>query len=142
MSHGLNKIMVIGHLGHDPEMRYTPAGKPVTTFSVAVNRSWESSDGTRQNQTEWFNVLAWGKLAEFCKQSLSKGKQVYVEGRLQTRQWTGQDGQQRQATEIVIEDMLILDSNGPRPTTPMPSDVTMTPVQQPTAEEVAEDIPF
>ena len=108
MSRGLNKIMVIGHLGHDPEMRYTPAGKPVATFSVAVNRSWEAKDGTRQNQTEWLNVLAWGSLAEFCKQNLSKGKQVYVEGRLQTRRWDDPQGNPHIRVEIVANDLLLL----------------------------------
>jgi single-strand DNA-binding protein len=108
MSRGLNKIMVIGHLGHDPEMRYTPTGKPVTTFSVAVNRSWTSSDGTRRIQTEWFNVLAWGNLAEFSKQTLAKGKQVYVEGRLQTRRWNDPQGNQRISVEIVASELIPL----------------------------------
>ena len=108
MSRGLNKIMVIGHLGHDPEMRYTPAGKPIATFSVAVNRNWESSDGTRHNQTEWFKVLAWGGLAEFCKQALAKGKQVYVEGRLQTRRWDDPQGHQHINVEIVASELMPL----------------------------------
>jgi single-strand DNA-binding protein len=108
MSRGLNKIMVIGHLGHDPEMRFTPAGKPVTTFSVAVNRNWTSTDGTHHNQTEWFNVLAWGSLAEFSQQALSKGKQVYVEGRLQTRRWDDQKGNQRISVEIVASELIPL----------------------------------
>jgi single-strand DNA-binding protein len=108
MSRGLNKIMVIGHLGRDPEMRYTPAGKPIATFSVAVNRNWESSDGTRHNQTEWFNVLAWGDLAEFCKQALAKGKQVYVEGRLQTRRWDDPQGHQHINVEIVASELMPL----------------------------------
>jgi single-strand DNA-binding protein len=108
MSRGLNKIMVIGHLGRDPEMRYTPAGKPIATFSVAVNRNWESSDGTRHNQTEWFNVLAWGSLAEFCKQALAKGKQVYVEGRLQTRRWDDPQGHQHINVEIVASELMPL----------------------------------
>jgi single-strand DNA-binding protein len=108
MSRGLNKIMVIGHLGHDPEMRYTPTGKPVTTFSVAVNRSWTSNDGTRRIQTEWFNVLAWGNLAEFSKQTLAKGKQVYVEGRLQTRRWNDPQGNQRISVEIVASELIPL----------------------------------
>ena len=108
MSRGLNKIMVIGHLGRDPEMRYTPAGKPITTLSVAVNRNWESSDGARHNQTEWFNVLAWGGLAEFSKQALAKGKQVYVEGRLQTRRWDDPQGHQHVNVEIVASELIPL----------------------------------
>ena len=78
MSRGLNKVMIIGHLGRDPEMRYTPSGRPVTTFSVATSRSWNTADGERRSETEWFNVVAWGSLAEICKQYLTKGQQVYV----------------------------------------------------------------
>ena len=100
--------MVIGHLGHDPEMRYTSAGKPVTTFSVAVNRSWTASDGSRRNQTEWFNILAWGNLAEFCSQTLTKGKQVYVEGRLQTRRWDDPQGHEHIRVEIVASELIPL----------------------------------
>jgi len=87
MSRGLNKVQIIGHLGKEPEMRYTPSGKPVTTFTVAVSRSWNTLDGEGRNETEWFNVFAWGNLAEICKQYLTKGQQVYIEGRLQTRRW-------------------------------------------------------
>ncbi len=108
MSRGLNKIMLIGHLGRDPEMRYTPSGKSVASFSIAVNRSWESKDGTRRNQTEWFNVIAWESLAEFCKQALSKGKQVYVEGRLQTRRWDDPQGNQRLSVEIIASELIPL----------------------------------
>ncbi|HEX7557083.1 MAG TPA: single-stranded DNA-binding protein, partial [Leptolinea sp.] len=87
MSYGLNKVMIIGNLGRDPEMRYTPSGRPVTTFLVITNRSWTTADGERHTDTESFNVVAWGNLAEICKQHLLKGKQVYIEGRLQTRHW-------------------------------------------------------
>jgi single-strand DNA-binding protein len=138
----LNKVTLIGNLTRDPELRFTPQGTAVCTMGIATNRSWTTESGEKREETEFHRVVAWNKLAELCSQLLAKGRRVYVEGRLQTRQWTGQDGQQRQATEIVIEDMLILDSNGPRPTTPAPSDVTIASVQQPTAEEVAEDIPF
>ena len=82
MSRGLNKVQIIGHLGRDPEMRYTPSGRPVTTFTVAVSRSWNTVDGERHNETEWFNIVAWGNLAEICKQYLNKGQQVYIEGRI------------------------------------------------------------
>ena len=82
MSRGLNKVQIIGHLGRDPEMRYTPSGRPVTTFTVAVSRTWNTGDGERHSETEWFNVVAWGNLAEICKQYLTKGQQVYIEGRL------------------------------------------------------------
>jgi single-strand DNA-binding protein len=108
MSRGLNKVMIIGHLGRDPEMRYTPSGKPVTTFTVATSRSWNSTDGERHTETEWFNVVAWGNLAEICKQYLVKGQQVYIEGRLQTRRWEDNDGGKHTSVEIVASEMMML----------------------------------
>jgi single-strand DNA-binding protein len=108
MSRGLNKIMIIGHLGRDPEMRYTPSGKPVTTFTVATSRTWNTSDGERHTDTEWFNVVCWGNLAEICKQYLTKGQQVYVEGRLQTRRWEDTDGNKHTSVEIVANEMMML----------------------------------
>lgn len=108
MSRGLNKVMVIGHLGRDPEMRYTPSGRPVTTFTVAVSRSWNTADGERRSETEWFNVVAWGNLAEICKQYLHKGQQVYIEGRLQTRQWEDKEGQKHKNVEVVANEMMML----------------------------------
>ncbi len=108
MSRGLNKLMIIGHLGRDPEMRYTPSGKPVTTFSVATSRTWHSADGDRHEDTEWFNVVAWGGLAEICNQHLQKGMQVYVEGRLQTRRWEDAEGNKHFATELVAKEMIML----------------------------------
>jgi single-strand DNA-binding protein len=110
MSRGLNKLMIIGHLGRDPEMRYTPSGKPVTTFSVATSRTWHSADGERHEETEWFNVVAWGSLAEVCNQHLKKGQQVYVEGRLQTRRWEDGDGNKHFTTEVVAQEMTMLGS--------------------------------
>jgi len=107
---GLCKAMIIGNLGRDPEMRYTPSGRPVTSFSVACNHVYTSADGERREETEWFRVNAWGKLAETCNQYLKKGSRVYVEGRLRTRTWEGQDGQKRTDVEIVASDMRILDS--------------------------------
>jgi len=108
MSRDLNKVMIIGHLGRDPEMRFTPSGRPVTTFTVATNRTWNSTDGEKHNETEWFNVVAWGNLAEICKQYLNKGQQVYVEGRLQTRRWEDSDNFKRTSVEIVASEMMIL----------------------------------
>ncbi|MEN8171344.1 MAG: single-stranded DNA-binding protein [Chloroflexota bacterium] len=108
MSRGLNKVMIIGHLGRDPEMRYTPSGRPVTTFSVATNRSWTTSDGERQTETEWFNIVAWSKLAEICNQYLSKGQQVYIEGRLHSRQWEDNQNAKRTSVEIVANEMIML----------------------------------
>lgn len=89
-------------------MRYTPSGHPVTTFSVATSRSWNTSDGERRTETEWFNVVAWGNLAEICNQYLSKGQQVYVEGRLQTRQWEDSKGTRHSSTEVVANEMIML----------------------------------
>ena len=108
MSRGLNKVMIIGHLGRDPEMRYTPSGRPVTTFSVATSRSWHSADGERHEETEWFNVVAWGSLAEICNQYLRKGQQVYIEGRLQTRRWEDTEGNKHFTTELVAKEMIML----------------------------------
>jgi single-strand DNA-binding protein len=108
MSRGLNKVMIIGHLGKDPEMRYTPSGRPVTTYTMAVSRSWNSADGERHTETEWFNIVAWGNLAEICKQYLTKGQQVYIEGRLQTRRWDDKEGQKHTSVEIVANEMMML----------------------------------
>ena len=110
MGRGLNKVMIIGNLGRDPEMRYTPSGKPVTSFSIASSRSWVSSDGERREETEWFNIVAWGNLAEICNQHLNKGQQVYIEGRLQTRSWEDDNGQRHFRTEVVSNEMIILGS--------------------------------
>lgn len=108
MGRGLNKVILIGNLGRDPEMRYTPSGKPVTSFSLASSRSWVSSDGERREETEWFNVVAWGNLAEICNQHLARGQQVYIEGRLQTRSWEDSNGQRHFRTEVVANEMIIL----------------------------------
>lgn len=108
MMKGLNKVMVIGSVGRDPEMRYTPNGKPVTSFSVATTRSWTSSEGERREGTEWFSVVAWGDLAEICKQRVRKGQQVYVEGRLQTRSWEDREGKRCYRTELVANEMILL----------------------------------
>ena len=126
----LNKVMIIGHLGRDPEMRYTPSGRPVTTFSVATSRSWHSADGERHEETEWFNVVAWGSLAEICNQYLRKGQQVYIEGRLQTRRWEDTDGNKHFTTELVSKEMIML---GER------RDVSSTYVAKPGEEE---EFPF
>lgn len=100
--------MVIGNMGRDPELRYTPSGKPVTSFSLASSRSWIAPDGERREETEWFNVVAWGNLAEICSQKLSKSQQVYIEGRLQTRSWEDENGQRHFRTEVVANEMIIL----------------------------------
>jgi len=110
MTRGLNKVMLIGRLGQEPEMRYTPSGRPLTKLQVAVNRSWKSSDGEKKTETEWFNIVAWGKLAEICNQYLSKGQQVYIEGRLHTRQWQDDEGNNHSSVEVIAQEMLMLDS--------------------------------
>ena len=108
----LNKVMLIGNLGGDPEMRFTPGGNPVTTFRIAVNRVYNSSEGERKEETEWFNVVVWNKLAELCNQFLGKGRLVYVEGRQRTRSWDGQDGQKHYRTELIAEQVTFLDKSG------------------------------
>lgn len=105
----LNKVMIIGNVGTDPEMRFTPNGNPVTSFRVATSRYYTGSDGEKKQETEWFTVTAWNKLAESCNQFLAKGRRAYVEGRLRSRSWEGGDGQKRTQVEIVAERVLFLD---------------------------------
>lgn len=114
---GLCKALIIGNLGGDPEMRYTPAGRPFTTFNVACNRNYTTPEGERREETEWFRVTAWSRLAELCNQFLSKGRRVYIEGRLSSRSWEGADGQKRFSLEISANEMVLLDS---RPRTDAP----------------------
>ena len=109
-----NMLIAIGNVGKDPEMKFTPDGKPVTTFSVATNHSF-TKDGQKQTETEWFNIVVWNKQAELCNQYVTKGKRVYVEGRLRTRSWEGQDGQKKYRTEVVASKVLFLDRNGQGP---------------------------
>jgi single-strand DNA-binding protein len=105
----LNKVMIIGNVGNEPEMRFTPNGNPVTSFRVATNRIYTSPEGERKQETEWFSVVAWNKLAEQCNQFLTKGRLVYAEGRLRTHSWEGQDGQKRYRTEIIANRVTFLD---------------------------------
>ncbi len=106
---GLNKVLIIGNVGTDPEMRYTANGSAVTTFRLACTRNYTSPDGERREETEWFNIVTWNKLAETCSQFLQKGRRAFVEGRLQTRSWDGPDGQRRYKTEVVASTVLFLD---------------------------------
>lgn len=108
----LNKIIVIGNLGGEPEMRFTPSGRPVTSFNVATNWRYTTADGERKEETEWFNVVTWGKLAEQCNQFLNKGRLVYVEGRLHSHSWDGQDGQKHFRNEIIANSVSFLDRQG------------------------------
>lgn len=106
----LNKCMIIGNLGADPEMRYTANGRAVATFNVATSRTFNGPDGQRREETEWFSVVTWERLAETCAQYLTKGRQVYVEGRMQTRSWDGQDGVKHYKTELIAQEVKFLGS--------------------------------
>ncbi|MBX3004451.1 MAG: single-stranded DNA-binding protein [Anaerolineales bacterium] len=108
MSRGLNKVMLIGHLGRDPELRYTPGNRAVANFSLASNQSWSTPEGEKRRSTEWFTIVAWAGLAEFAKQYLKKGQQVYVEGRLKTRRWQDEHGTTRSSVEVVAREILML----------------------------------
>ena len=110
MGRGLNKVMLIGYLGGDPEMRFTASGRAVATFSLAVSRGWTNNEGERQEETEWFHIVAWGRLAELCKKRLHKGSRVYVEGRIQTRSWETPEGNRHYRTEVVAQEMVFLDT--------------------------------
>jgi single-strand DNA-binding protein len=109
---GLNKIMVIGNVGTDPEMRYTPSGAPVTSFRIAASRSYNTREGERRQETEWFTVVAWNALAEQVNQYLSKGRRAYVDGRLRSHSYQGNDGQMRFRNEIIADRVLFLDRPG------------------------------
>jgi single-strand DNA-binding protein len=132
---GLNKVMIIGNVGTDPEMRFTPNGNPVTSFRMATSRTFASTDGERKQETEWFTIVSWNRLAETCNQFLTKGQRVYVEGRLRTRTWEGQDGQKRNRVEVIASRVLFLDRGA----------ATATPTEEPaesTETVETEDLPF
>lgn len=141
--------MIIGNLTRNPESRTTPTGQTVTHFGVATNRVWTNSAGERQEEVEYHNVVAWGKLAEICNQYLSKGRKVYVEGRLRTSEWVGQDGVKRHRTEIIADNMIMLDRaptggatpvyNPPAPPPPPPTEPAPPMIEE---EIRVEDIPF
>ena len=136
----VNKIIIIGNLGKDPEMRFTPNGNPVTSFSVATNQRYTTSAGEQREETEWFTVVAWNKLAEQCNQYLSKGRMVYVEGRLHSRTWDGQDGQKHFVNEIVASTVRFLDRQG---AAPLPGDKASSGGEDGGGEELGpDDIPF
>jgi single-strand DNA-binding protein len=112
MARSLNRVQLIGNLTRDPELRYTPQGTAVCSFSIATNRSWTTDSGEKKDEADFHRIVAWNKLAELCSQFLAKGRKVYVEGRLTTRTWTGQDGAQKSTTEVIISDMILLDNSG------------------------------
>ncbi len=133
MGRGLNKVLIIGNVGRDPELRYVPSGRAVTSFSVATTRGWTNANGERREETEWFNVVAWGHLAEICKQHLRKGRQVYIEGRLQTRGWEDREGKKHFRTELVAQEMIMLGGPPPVESAEPPSS---------TEEEPGDEFPF
>ncbi len=148
--YSLNRATILGNVTRDPEVRQIPSGQTVCTFGVATNRAWTDSSGQKQEAAEFHNVVAWAKLAEICGQYLAKGRRVYVEGRLQTRDWEGQDGVRRYRTEIVADNVILLDRAGAGGGTPPASTSAQTPTA-PLADEPAvnpdteinvSDIPF
>jgi single-strand DNA-binding protein len=136
---GLNKMTVIGNLGTDPEMRYTPNGNPVTSFRIATTRTYTGANGGKQQSTEWFTVVAWNQLAELCNQYLSKGRRAYVDGRLQSHSWDAPDGQTRFRNEIIADRVLFLDRQG---TSPSSSTEEQPDESLGTSSIEAEDLPF
>ncbi len=135
----LNKVMIIGNLGSEPEMRFTPNGNPVTSFSVATNRMYTTPEGERKQETEWFTVVAWNKLAEQCNQFLTKGRLVFAEGRLHTRSWESQDGQKHSRAEVVANRVVFLDRQG---VAPLPGEEKKAEEAPPGEEVEPDDIPF
>jgi single-strand DNA-binding protein len=140
MARSLNRVQLIGNLTRDPELRYTPSGTAVCSFGIATNRSWTTDTGEKKEESEFHRIVAWNKLAELCSQFLTKGRKIYVEGRLATRNWTGQDGQQRNTTEIVIDDMILLDNrrSGDEAGEAPARHVAKPPVTEEVPEEVVE----
>lgn len=148
----LNKVMLIGNLTRDPNLRYTPKGTAVCSFGVATNRSWTGNDDEKQEQVEFHNIVAWAKLAEICGQLLHKGDKVYLEGRLQTREWKGEDEQKRRTTEVVASNMILLKSpsgasssnDGDDEEVPAEPEMEEAPADDDVeeVEDVSDDIPF
>ncbi|HEV8130473.1 MAG TPA: single-stranded DNA-binding protein [Acidobacteriota bacterium] len=148
----VNKVILVGRLGKDPELRYTPSGSPVANFSLATDENWKDKNGERQQRTEWHNIVVWDKLAEICGQYLTKGRLIYIEGRLQTREWDDRDGNKRRTTEIVATNMVMLGSKaeggGTGATRESPRQPVQAPVQAQTSEATPDigitddDIPF
>lgn len=134
---------MIGNLTRDPELRYTPNGNAVVTFSLATNRNWTTDSGEKREEVDFHRIVAWNKLAELCSQFLTKGRKVYVEGRLSTRNWTAQDGSQKSTTEVIIDDMILLDNKGGGTSSydepPMPEASSAPKAKK--AEKVEEEVP-
>lgn len=143
MAASLNRVMLIGNLTRDPELRKTNSGQSVTSFSLATNREYTSSDGQKKSIADYHNVVAWGRLAEICSQYLHKGKKIYVDGHLQTREWEGQDGQKRYRTEIVVENMIMLGDKRDSGSAPTAQEAAPVATDAAQPDEIRlEDIPF
>lgn len=145
----INKVILIGNLGQDPELKYTQAGTAVANLSVATSRVWKDRDGNKQEETEWHRVIVWAQTAEFCSNYLSKGNKVYVEGRLQTRKWQDQNGNDRYTTEIVANELKSLtprasenSGGGFSGEPPMPDESSMGPMGGTSDSGTGEDVPF
>ncbi len=137
-SRSINKVTLIGNLGKDPELRYTSSGVAVASFTLATNESWKDQDGNFQERTQWHNLVAWRKLAEICGEYLKKGSKIYLEGRLQYRSYDDKSGVKRNVTEIVLDEMLMLDSKGASQS----SEPQATPPAEVPSPEKADDLPF
>ena len=150
---GINKVILVGHLGRDPELRYTQSGQPVANFTLATSESYSKRDGEREERTEWHRIVAWGRLAEICAEYLSKGRQIYIEGRIQTREWEDREGEKRRTTEIVAREMQMLgrrgetntsynDSQAPATDTPATDTPATSTTADPSTPPPDDDIPF
>lgn len=139
---GVNKVILIGNLGRDPEIRYTRSGTAVANLNIATSESWTDQNGQRQERTEWHRVVAWNKLAEIAKEYLTKGKQVYIEGRLQTRSWDDRDGNKRYTTEIRVDQMVMLGGRSGDSAVREPSPPPQETDPAPPFEAKDEDVPF
>ena len=135
---GVNRVILIGRLGRDPELKFTPAGKAVTNFTMATSETWKDDSGERQERTEWHRIVIWGKLAEVAAKYLTKGAQVYIEGKLQTREWTDKDGQKKYTTEIVASSLVMLSGKGEGGTNPEKPESSGGPADP----SAFDDIPF
>ncbi len=137
----VNKVILVGHLGQDPELKYTPSGAAVTNFTLATNETWKDTDGNRQERTEWHRIVMWRRLAEIAGEYLKKGSKVYIEGRLQTRSWEDKDGNKRYMTEVVADNMTMLDTKGTSEKAEAPPKEL---VEEPPVAETPEedDLPF
>lgn len=141
----LNKVMLIGRLTRDPEVRTTPTGQSVASFAIATNRAWKDKQGAKQEKVEYHNIVAWRKLAEIIQQYVKKGSRLYIEGRLETRSWNDQTGVKKYRTEVVADNMIMLDTKGGSSSLPRPAPATAVPepsVNNPDEEISVEDIPF